>query len=65
MRGDKALVGIVAGIIIFAMIFFGSMWFMMWIFNNLVKIGIGLMSVAVPLILIIIGAVLVKKYLLR
>jgi len=64
MREDKALVGLVAGIIIFAIIFFGSIWFMMWIFQNLVQIGIGLLSIVVPFLLMIIGAILIKKYLL-
>ncbi|HDD57733.1 MAG TPA: hypothetical protein ENF43_04365 [Thermoplasmatales archaeon] len=65
MREDKALVGLVAGIIIFAIIFFGSIWFMMWIFQNLVQIGIGLLSIVVPFLLAVIGAVLIKKYLLE
>jgi len=64
MREDKALVGLIAGIIIFAIIFFGSIWFMMWIFQNLVQIGIGLLSIVVPFLLMIIGAILIKKYLL-
>jgi len=64
MREDKALMGLIAGIIIFAIIFFGSIWFMMWIFQNLVQIGIGLLSIVVPFLLMIIGAILIKKYLL-
>jgi len=37
----------------------------MWLFKNLVQIGIGLLTIVVPFLLIIIGAVLVKKYLLE
>lgn len=55
----------VVSIIVFAIIFFGSMWFMTWIFRNLTQIGIGMLSVAVPFLLIVIGAVLIKKYLLE
>jgi len=54
----------VVSIIVFAIIFFGSIWFMMWIFQNLVQIGIGLLSIVVPFLLMIIGAILIKKYLL-
>jgi len=39
--------------------------FVFWILNNLVSIGIGLMVICIPIFLMIVGAVLVKKYLLR
>ncbi|RLF11174.1 MAG: hypothetical protein DRJ69_02220 [Thermoprotei archaeon] len=65
MRGKEAWVGLVAGLIIFIVLFVGGLFFMMWVFKNLVQIGIGLLTIVVPFLLIIIGAVLVKKYLLE
>lgn len=63
MRKDYALVGVLA-LIYFLALFAGSILFMMWIFKNLVTIGVGLMTIAVPIFLIIVSAVLVKKYLM-
>jgi len=63
VRKDYALVGVLA-LIYFLALFAGSILFMMWIFKNLVTIGVGLMTIAVPIFLIIVSAVLVKKYLM-
>ena len=63
MRKDYASVGVLA-LIYFLALFAGSILFMMWIFKNLVTIGVGLMTIAVPIFLIIVSAVLVKKYLM-
>ncbi|RLF95664.1 hypothetical protein DRN52_03670 [Thermococci archaeon] len=65
MRRKEAWVGLVAGLIIFIVLFVGGLFFMMWLFKVLVQIGIGLLTIVVPFLLIIIGAVLVKKYLLE
>ncbi|RLG44462.1 MAG: hypothetical protein DRN78_00025 [Thermoproteota archaeon] len=62
---EKGVSGVIAGLIIFVIIFAGGLLFTMWLLKNMVQIGIGLMTIAVPFLLIIIGAVLVKKYLLE
>ena len=63
MRKDYAVAGIL-GLIYFLALFAGSILFMMWIFKNLVTIGVGLLTIAIPIFLIIVSAVLVKKYLM-
>jgi len=63
VRKDYAVAGIL-GLIYFLALFAGSILFMMWIFKNLVTIGVGLLTIAIPIFLIIVSAVLVKKYLM-
>jgi len=62
---EKGVSGVIAELIIFVIIFAGGLLFTMWLLKNMAQIGIGLMTIAVPFLLIIIGAVLVKKYLLE
>jgi len=64
VRDNRALAGVVA-ILYFLIWFVGGTLFLMWLLKNLVTIGIGLMTIVVPIFLIIVGAVLVKKYLLE
>lgn len=61
-RNQDAIAGIVCiGIFLIMVIFMGIMIF--FILSNLVSIGIGLLMIVLPIFLIVVIAILAKKYL--
>ncbi len=60
---DNKGVIMILGLLIFLVIFVGGLLFIMWLLGNLVNIGIGLLTIVLPFFLIIVGAVLVKRFL--
>ena len=61
-RNQEAIAGIVCiGIFLIMVIFMGIMIF--FILSNLVSIGIGLLMIVIPIFLIVVMAILAKRYL--
>jgi membrane protein YdbS with pleckstrin-like domain len=61
-RNQDAIAGIVCiGIFLIMVIFMGIMIF--FILSNLVSIGIGLLMIVLPIFLMVVIAILAKKYL--
>jgi len=61
IKNCNALAGLIIGLIALGMILLFGWWF----FSNLINIGIGLCMLMIPVVLAIVSAILIKKYLLK
>jgi len=61
IKNCNALAGLIIGLIALGMILLFGWWF----FSNLTNIGIGLAMLMIPVVMAIVSAILIKKYLLK